>query len=202
MKRQTASVLVAALLALYLAGCLTVEDTEGGLLGEVIHPPTLGPTPTLPAPTELDLAALTDADGRTTQAAELASSDGWMSLEIAEGTHVTTAAGEPAEKIVLQPAYSGRLPMDAYGYAPGHAYEFGPEALTFDPPATVVFRYTDEAIEGIIPGDLGAGAARGTEAWKSLGARVDQDARELRAAVESVEPGWRYVLLAPIPVGS
>lgn len=197
-----ARVFFAALLALCLAGCLTVDETEGGLLGEVVHPPTLGPTPTLPAPTEVDLTSLTDAEGRTTQPVEIDSADGWMSLEIAEGTRVTTAAGEPAERIVLQPVYSGRLPMDAYGYAPGNAYEFAPEALTFDPPATLVFRYTDEGIEGIIPGDLGAGAARGTEEWKSLGARVDQDARELRAAVESVEPGWRYVLLAPIPIGS
>lgn len=193
----------ACLLAVCLAGCLTVDEQEpGGLLGEVVHPPTLGPTPTLPAVADADLSALLDAEGRATEDITLDSADGWASLIIPEGTRVTGPDGEPAARLVLQPVYSGRLPTDAYGYAPGLGYEFGPEAVTFEPAAMLVFRYTEEAIKGIIPGDMGVGAARGTEEWKSLGSRLDQDALTLNAQVEHLEPGWRYVLLAPIPLGS
>lgn len=194
---------VACLLAMYLAGCLTVDEQErGGLLDEVIHPPTLGPTPTLPAAAGVDLSAVLDAEGRTTETIVLDSADGWVSLTLAEGTRVTGPDGEPVERLVLQPVYSGRLPMDAYGYAPGLAYEFGPETMIFEPAATLVFRYTEEGIRGIIPGDLSLGAARGSEEWKAIGARLDQEVRTLSAQVERLEPGWRYVLLAPVPIGS
>ena len=200
---RPACLVAVCLLALWLTGCLTVDEQEpGGLLGEVVPPPTLGPTPTLPAPAEVDLSSMLDADGRATETITLESADGWVSLTIPEGTVVTGPGGEPPQRLMIQPVYSGRLPMDAYGYAPGLGYEFGPDAVTFEPAATLVFRYTDEGIKGIIPSDLSIGAARGTEEWRSVGSRLDQDARTLNAQVERLEPGWRYLLLAPVPIGS
>lgn len=193
---------IVALSLACMAGCRSSKEEPFAGLGEVVHPPTLGPTPTLSPDSEFDLTAVTDAEGRTTEDVTFESSDGWAYLVIPAGTLVLDSAGQPAEQLTIQPQYSGQLPQDAYGYAPGYGYEIGPNAITFDPAASLVFRFTDEGTAGVIPGDLKIGAALGSEEWHNYSARVDRDAHEIRAQVSSFEPGWRFMILAPIPIGS
>ncbi|MCJ7568231.1 MAG: hypothetical protein MUO58_11895 [Anaerolineales bacterium] len=180
-----------------LTGCYDPGD-----LVEIIHPPTLGPTPTLPAVINVDLSTVLDATGKTTDDLMSVSSDGWVRLEIPAGTRISSASGEPIALLNIIPVYSGRLPMDAYGYAPGFAYEFGPDEIHFDPKARLVFLYTDKGIVGIIPSDITIGIAYGTEEWKSYNSRVDMEKREIKISVSELLPGWRFMLLAPVPIGS
>lgn len=193
---------VAALSLACLAGCRPTADEPFSGLGEVVHPPTLGPTPTLSPVSEVDLTALLDGEGRATQDVTVESSDGWLYVTIPAGTQVLAADGQPAERLTIAPQYSGQLPQEAYGYAPGYGYMFGPGVVTFDPAATLAFRFSDEGIAGVIPGDLSIGAALGSEQWRTLSSRVDRDAHEIRAQVSGFEPDWRYMILAPSPIGS
>lgn len=180
-----------------LTGC----DHPGDLV-EIIHPPTLGPTPTLPAVTAVDLSTVLDETGKTKDDLISVSSDGWVRLEIPTGTRISSASGEPIASLNIIPVYSGRLPMDAYGYAPGLAYEFGPDEIHFDPKVRLVFLYTDKGIVGIIPSDITIGIAYGTEEWKSYNSSVDMEKREIKISVSELLPGWRFMLLAPVPIGS
>ena len=101
---------------LFLCGalvlCLTACKGAPSLpLDTFAHPPTLGPTPTLPPAVDHDVANEVDATGRTRSALAISSGDGWVRLDIPAGTQVTNAQGTPLQHITITALYPGKLPV-------------------------------------------------------------------------------------------
>jgi hypothetical protein len=186
-------------LALCLAACGGAPSSP---MDTFAHPPTLGPTPTLPPSVDHDLTNELDAAGRARSALALSSADGWVRLDIPAGTQVTTAQGAPVQHISITALYPGKLPIGSYGYAAGFAYQFGPAEIHFNPSASLVFRYSTEGLGRVLPRELGVGRARGESDWIQYSVKADEAQKEIQATTDSLLPDGHYILVGPAPMGS
>ena len=90
------------------------------------------------------------ADGKVSQDVDYEGDEGMLGMHVGEGTEAKDEQGQPVQKIdvervcVLYPA------PPAKAYIIGCAYDFGPEGMTFNPPAKITLTYD----EGQIPAGI------------------------------------------------
>jgi hypothetical protein len=186
------------ILGLSLAACLPADPSGGG--GDpFLHPPTKGPTPTLYSPAEIDLTGKLDPQGHALAPLVLEAPDGCLRLEIDQAVTVLDAAGQPASRLIIQQDYPGKLPMEAYGVTISYAYRFGPDELRFSAPAKVVFACLKNYKRTMVT-EISLGMKSDDEQWQQLS--VQGEADTIWTHLESVQPGWRYLLVGPAPMGS
>ena len=183
-------------LCLCLPAC---GDDEDGGIDTFLHPPTKAPTPTLLPPLEIDLSRQLDEQGRVLTPLVLEAPDGCMHLEIDQGAIILDAAGRPAGSLVIQQDYPGKLPMEAFGVSISYAYRFGPNELHFSAPAKIVFSCLKNFKKTMIAETSLGIKADGGE-WQQLS--TQGDAETIWTRLDSLLPGWRYLLVGPAPMGS
>jgi len=181
-----------------LPACAQAAQTTGAA-NNILHPPTKGPTPTLLAPKEIDLSQQLDAQGAALTALKLESPDGCLRLEIDPGTKILTVGGKPATRLEIRQDYPGKLPVEAYGVSIGYAYRFGPEELAFSAPARIVFSCLKDYQKTLVT-QASVGIQGDAGQWDQLS--VQGDDKTIWTKLEKVQPGYRYLLVGPAPMGS
>jgi hypothetical protein len=182
---------------LCLPACLPAG--EAGEVDSFLHPPTKGPTPTLYSPRQIDLAGQLGPDGLALAPLRLEAPDGCLVLEVDQGASVLDSSGRPAASLVIAQDYPGKLPLEAYGVAISYAYRFGPAELLFNPPAKVIFGCLKNYKRTMVS-EISLGMQSDDEEWQQLS--VQGEAETIWTRLESVQPGWRYLLVGPAPMGS
>ncbi len=185
-----------ALACLFLAACSQAQAT-----GETsfLHPPTKAPTPTLVSPKEIDLSQQLDAQGRALAPLKLEAPDGCLSLEIEQGVTLLNPSGQPASRLVIQQDYPGKLPMEAYGVPISYAYRFGPEEVRFSSPAKIIFSCLKN-YKKTLASEASVGIRGDGGQWDQLS--VQGDEQTVWTRLENLQPGFRYLLVGPAPMGS
>ena len=187
-----------------ISGILTAcssQSSENTLpsISEILHPPTLAPTPTLALPSEYDLAGKLNPQGQALSNLEFSSPDGCLKLSIPAGTSILDGAGKPAAKLAIGQAYPKKVPLEAFGVSIGFWYTFGPQELHFDPKIALVLTCT-ERLKNTLPDELSIGMLGPADEW-------DQQSILFKDALVSTRlnllvPGWIYGLVGPAPLGS
>jgi hypothetical protein len=122
-----------------------------------------------------------------------------MRLEIDQGAVLLDAAGRPAGHLVIQQDYPGKLPMEAYGVSISYAYRFGPDELHFSTPAKIVFSCLKNFKKSLIS-ETSLGIKGDGGEWQQLS--TQGDAETIWTRLDSLQTGWRYLLVGPAPMGS
>ncbi len=193
------SFLAAAVCGLCLGLAACSQPTQGTQVDDFMHPPTKSPTATLVPPKEIDLSQQLDAQGQATAPLKLEAPDGCLSLEIDQGTTVLTAAGKPATRLVIQQDYPGKLPMEAYGVSISYAYRFGPDELRFSAPVKIIFSCFKNYQQTLVS-QASVGLQGDDGKWDQLSVKGDE--KTIWTRLESLQPGVRYLLVGPAPMGS
>lgn len=183
-------------MCLLLWGC-NVDQESGEIT--FMHPPTKAPTATLIAPTEIDLNHLLDLQGLALEPIRLEYYNGCMALEIDQGVSILTEVGQPASRLVIQQDYPGKPPMQAYGVSISYAFRFGPEALHFSSPPKIVFSCLKNLKKTLIA-EISLGIQADDGNWQQLS--VQGDDLIVWTRLENLQPGRRYYLVGPAPMGS
>jgi hypothetical protein len=122
-----------------------------------------------------------------------------MRLQVNQGTVIQKADGAPAGRLVIQQDYPGKLPMEAYGVSISYAYRFGPEVLHFSSPVKIVFSCLKN-YKSTLVAETSLGIQGDDGKWDQLSVQGDEAA--IWSRLDSVEPGKRYLLVGPAPMGS
>ncbi|HEX7567399.1 MAG TPA: hypothetical protein VF355_02410 [Anaerolineaceae bacterium] len=190
------------LVAILCALCMCLPAcTQAQSTGEpsFLHPPTKAPTPTLLPPKEIDLSQQLDAQGRAIAPLKIEAPDGCLHLEINQGIAVLNAAGQPGSRLVIQQDYPGQLPMIAYSVPISYAYRFGPDELRFSAPVKIIFSCLKN-LDTTIISEISVGMMNDNGQWDQLS--VQRDGETVWTRLESLQPGWKYILVGPAPMGS
>jgi hypothetical protein len=180
---------------LFLPACSQAEEVGDNFL----HPPTKAPTATLHPPKMIDIGAKLDAQGRALDLLSLEAPDGCMRMEIDRGTKILNAAGQPASRLVIQQNYPGKLPMQAYGVSISYAYHFSPDELKFSAPVKIVFTCLTNFKKTLLT-EISLGMQSDDGQWDQIS--VQGDDYQVWTRLESLKPGWGYLLVGPAPMGS
>ena len=122
-----------------------------------------------------------DDSGEVLRVLQLISEDGDVSLDIASGTKMLDANGQPLETLSSDAAPSPPAP-------PPHSaivlsYDLGPDGATFEPAITMTLTYDPEALpEGVMEDELFIAYWDGS-VWISLETTVDAEANTVSAKV-------------------
>ncbi len=183
-------------LSLCLPACGPVQNSS---VDNFLHPPTKAPTSTLLPPQEVNLSSQLDQQGQALTPLVLKSPDGCMRLEIDQGVAVLDAAGQPAGRLEIRQDYPGKAPLEAFGVPISYAYRFGPDELHFSAPAKIVFSCLKNFKKSLLA-EISLGIKGDGGEWEQLS--VQGDAETAWTRLESVQPGRRYFLVGPAPMGS
>lgn len=187
---------ILCILCLCLSACSPIQNSG---VDTFLHPPTKAPTPTLLPPKEINLESQLDQQGRALTPLILESPDGCMRLEIDQDAVILDAAGRPASRLVVQQDYPGRLPLEAFGVSISYAYRFSPDELHFSAPAKIVFSCLKNFKKSLLA-EISLGIKGDNGEWEQLS--VQGDAETVWTRLDSLQPGRRYLLVGPAPMGS
>ena len=115
-----------------------------------------------------------------------------------EGGTVSAASGRVTLTVppsaLSTPASILVLPLEAWpSGAIGPVFEILPSGLTFDVPATLVYRYVDSELGGVKPSDLSVAQATAS-AWTVLPSTLDTNAGTISASIAHLSA---YGLIGP-----
>nr|WP_303716384.1 PKD domain-containing protein [Methanoculleus marisnigri] len=179
-------------------------------INPVWNTPVSAPTPTstptaIPEEAEPGRLHLGET-GLVDQVARIRSSDGVVTLTIAEGVRAVDAAGNPLAAVTLEPLDPVDVPaapgVGAYAFA-GYACIAGPEGAAFSPPVTLLFNFTEEQWDAVY-NDSGQNGLlvqwynRSADAWEEVPTTVHPETRSVTAEVMHFSA---YALFAAAPGG-
>lgn len=183
-------------LGLILAAC---TQDQAGEVDSFIHPPTKGPTPTLIAALQFDLGPQLGNNSRLAAPLVLDAPDGCARLEFEQGTALFLSDGHTAGRLVIQPDYPKKLPQEAYGVPISAAYRFGPDEIRLDTPVRIIFTCLKNFKRTMV-NDISLGMVADDGQWEQHS--IEGNAEQVWTRLESLRPGWRYLLVGPAPMGS
>lgn len=126
---------------------------------------------------------------------EYTSPDGFMRLEIPQGTSVLDADGKPLRELEVHPVNDE--PDDKEGLYVAHSYELLPDGATFDPAARLTLRYDSRSLPyGVQEDSLKIGFFNSSgDTWKPLVSEVDLADNSISAEITHLT---RFAVLAEI----
>lgn len=131
--------------------------------------------------------------GPEEQHSRITSPDGVASLVIAEGVRLVDAAGMPLGAVSVESLDQADLPAtsggDTYVFT-GYGCILGPEGVSFSPPVTLAFNFTEEQWDVMsAEGDmfLVRGYSRLADAWTEVPTAVNTETRSVAAEVSDFQ---------------
>jgi hypothetical protein len=133
-------------------------------------------------PVPYDLSNKLDANGVLLEDVEFASDDGILILRLLKGSQALTADNHRLKEVTIRKLDSFPQPQNGFQTL-NLAYELGPDGATFDPPASLVFRYAkanlpervNEKVLALTSYDLDHNQ------WNKLKGKLDTQKQELTA---------------------
>jgi len=138
-------------------------------------------------------------DGVLLEDVDATSTDGNVTIHIAEGTTVLGPDGEPLDEIMVTPV--DPLPTPPEGYHVIAAFDFEPDDATFDPGIEITIAYDPEALpDGVDEANLVvAFRDEATGEWVFVTGVVDTDANTLTFSIDHFTVFAILGEIAPIP---
>jgi beta propeller repeat protein len=167
--------------------------------------PTVSTAPTAAVPGTAEPGRLPLGEtGLVNRFVRVDSSDGIVSIAVAEGVRAVDAAGEPLAAVTLDALDPVDVPpvpgVGVYAFA-GYACTAGPEGAVFSPPVTLAFNLTEEQWDTVYDGynDLLVQCYnRSAEVWEEVPTTVHPETRSITAAVSHFS---LYALFVEVPGG-